>query len=105
MPRRSPNVIKYRSYKNFDESKFNYDLYALSQIMLLIILCENDNIINHPNEVANIFNVYFTAIADGIGFDDPIPPGYENDDVLRTMIAKHDTHPSIIAVKMHCPNK
>ena len=30
MPRRSPNVIKYRSYNNFDQSKFTYDLYVLS---------------------------------------------------------------------------
>ena len=34
MPRRSPNVIKYRSYRNFDQSKFNCDLYVLSEIML-----------------------------------------------------------------------
>ena len=65
--------------------------------------CENDNIINQPNEVANIFNEYFTAIADGIGFDDPIPSGYEHDDVLRTMIAKYDNHPSIIAIKNALP--
>ena len=64
-----------------------------------IILCGNDNIISHPNEVANIFNEYFTAIADEIGFDDPIPSGYENDDVLRAMIAKYDNHPSIITIK------
>ena len=222
MPRRSPNVIKYRSYKNFDESKFNYDLYVLSEIMLLvnnnvnvctgtfceylatiidlhcplktktirhnnvpymnaelrrlqyqrnmmrnlknknpnpenferyrilrnkcvklrlssqrkyfeqrceggpknqhfwptikpfvnnkgksnkdIILCENDDIISHPNEVANIFNEYFTAIADEIGFNDPIPSGYENDDVLRAMIAKYDNHPSIITIKNSLPD-
>ena len=64
-----------------------------------IILCENDNIISHPNEVANIFNDYFTAIADEIGFDDPIPSGYENDDVPRAMRAKYDNHPSIITIK------
>ena len=28
-----------------------------------IILCENDNIIKDPNEVANILNEYFTAIS------------------------------------------
>ena len=66
-----------------------------------ILFHENDNIISHPNEVANILNEYFTAVADGIGFDDPIPSGYENDDVLRTMIAKYDNHPSIRAIP--CP--
>ena len=68
-----------------------------------IILCENDYIINHPSLVANVFNDYFTAIADGIGFSDPIPPGYENDAVLKTMIAKYDDHPSIISIKKLCP--
>ena len=189
MLRRSPNVIRYRSYKNFDQSKFKDDLYVISEIMSClhidvnlcthafceylgtvidlhcplktktirhnnvpymnadlrklqyqrnmmrnlknknpnpenferyrtlrnkcvkfrlssqskyfeqrcdggpknknfwptikpfitnkcksnkdIILCENDNIINHQSEVANVFNDYFTAIADGIGFNDP----------------------------------
>ena len=64
-----------------------------------IILCENDNIINDPYEVANIFNDYFAAIADGIGFNDLIPSGYENDAVLKTMIARYDDYPSIIAIK------
>ena len=68
-----------------------------------IILCENDNIINHPSEGANVFNNYFTAIADRIGFNDPIPSGYENDAVLKTMIAKYDDHPSIIAIKKALP--
>ena len=68
-----------------------------------IILCENDNIINHLSEVANIFNDCFTAIADGIGFNDPIPVGYENDAVLKTMIAKYDDHPSIITIKKALP--
>ena len=63
----------------------------------------NDNVINHPSEVTNIFNDYFTAIADGIGFNDPIPAGYENDAVLVTMIAKYDVHPSIIAIKKALP--
>ena len=55
------------------------------------------------NEVANVFNDYFTAIADGIGFNDPIPSGYENDAVLKTILAKYDDHPSIIAIKRLCP--
>ena len=33
MPRRSQNVIRYRSYKNFDQSKFKYDLYVISEIL------------------------------------------------------------------------
>ena len=51
-----------------------------------VILCENDNIINiinHLNEVVNIFNDYFTARADGIGFNDPIPGDYETDAAKR----------------------
>ena len=41
--------------------------------------------IYHPTEVANIFfNNHFTAIADRIGFNDPIPSDYENDALLKT---------------------
>ena len=43
------------------------------------------------------------ANADGIGFNDPIPSGYENYAVLKTMIAKYDDHPSIIARKKALP--
>ena len=54
-----------------------------------------DIIENDPNEVANILNHYFTAIADGIGFNDPIPSGYGNDDMLKTMVAIYDDHTRI----------
>ena len=53
--------------------------------------------------MANIFNDYFTAIADGIGFNDPIPAGYQNDAALIIMIAKYDDHLSIIAIKKALP--
>ena len=92
-------TIRYLFYiassfmRHFNKCKPNKD----------IILCENDNIINHLSEVANIFNDCFTAIADGIGFNDPIPVGYENDAVLKIMIAKYEDHPSIIAIKRLCP--
>ena len=68
-----------------------------------IISSEIDNIISNPNEVVNICNEYFTVIAGEIGFDDPIPSGYENDDVVRAMIAIYDNHPSIITIKNPCP--
>ena len=53
--------------------------------------------------MANIFNDYFTALADGIGFNDPIPACYENNAVLKTMISKYNDHPSIIAMKKALP--
>ena len=43
-----------------------------------IILCGNDNVVNHQNEIANICNDYLFALVDEIGFDGPIPPGYFN---------------------------
>ena len=52
--------------------------------------------------MANIFNDYFTAIANGIGLNYPIPSGFKND-VFKTMISKYDEHPSIIAIKRRCP--
>ena len=64
-----------------------------------IMLCENDAIVNDLVSVANIFNKYFTDIADKIGFNDPIPVDYRNDDVFWSMVSKYDNHPSIIAIK------
>ena len=64
-----------------------------------IMLCENDTIVNDLVSVANIFNKYFTDIADKIGFNDPIPVDYSNDDVFWSMVSKYDNHPSIIAIK------
>ena len=56
MPRRSPNVIKYRSYRNFDESKLNYDLYVLSEIML--------SVDNNVNVCTGTFCEYLATIID-----------------------------------------
>ena len=56
MPGRSPNVIKYRSYKIFDESKFNYDLYVISDIMLSV----NNNV----NVYTGTFCEYLATIID-----------------------------------------
>ena len=49
--------------------------------------------------MAKIFNEYFTQIASDIEFNDPIPNDYDNDDVLISLIAKYDKHPSITAIK------
>ena len=49
--------------------------------------------------MAKIFNEYFTGIASDIGFNDPIPDDYGKDEVLISLIAKYDNHPSIIAIQ------
>ena len=69
------------------------------------ILWKNDSILIHPNEVANVLSEHITPISDGVRLDDPNLPGYENDDVPRTMIAKYDSHPCMITIKMPCPRK
>ena len=69
-----------------------------------IMLCENDSIISESETVAKIFNKYFNEIADGIGFNDPIPENFDKDDILLSMIKRYDDHPSIMTIKKKfCP--
>ena len=68
------------------------------------MLCENDSIISESETVAKIFNKYFNEIADGIGFNDPIPEDFDKDDILLSMIKRYDDHPSIVTIKTKfCP--
>ena len=60
---------------------------------------EKDDIVNDAKSVAKIFNEYFTGIASDIGFNDPIPDDYGKDEVLVSLIAKYDNHPSIISIR------
>ena len=64
-----------------------------------IILEENGMIISEKEYVADIFKNYFSKIAEGLGFNDPIPNDYHDDDVLLSAIKKYDRHPSITAIK------
>ena len=81
----------WSTIKPFVNSKYN--------IKENVILRENDDIVNDAESVAKIFNEYFTQIASDIGFNDPIPDDYDNDNVLISLIAKYDKHPSITAKK------
>ena len=67
-----------------------------------IMLSENNSIITESESVAKIFNKYFNEIAEGIGFNDPIPENFDKDDILLYMIKRYDDHPSIMAIKSFC---
>ena len=62
-------------------------------------LLEEGTIISDTKLVCNVFNKYFTALADDIGFSDPIPDNFSDDAVLNDMCSKYDAHPSIRAIK------
>lgn len=64
-----------------------------------IILQEDGKIINNPNEICEIFNTYFTSVANNIGFDDSIPPDFYTEEGFSAMIDRHRLHPSIIKIK------
>ena len=64
-----------------------------------IILQEGDKIISDTDEICEIFNSYFTSVANNIGFDDNIPPDFYTDDGFSAMINKHDQHPSIVKIR------
>ena len=66
------------------------------------MLSENNSIITESESVAKIFNKYFNEIAEGIGFNDPIPENFDKDDILLSMIKRYDDHPSIMAIKSFC---
>ena len=57
-----------------------------------IALSENDNIVNDPLTVAEIFNDYFSTAASDIGFDDRIETAID-------AINKHSTHPSVLKIR------
>ena len=63
------------------------------------MLFENDRLITDTKQVADVFNRYFTEIAQGIGFNDPIPHDYYEKSTMATLISKYDSHPSILAIK------
>ena len=63
-----------------------------------IILVENDCIISDAEEVAKVFNEYFAEIADGIGFSDPIPDDYIDDEVFSCYVSRYSNHPSVVAI-------
>ena len=63
-----------------------------------IILCENDCIISDAEEMAKVFNEYFAEIADGIGFSDPIPDDYIDDEVFSCYVSRCSNHPSVVAI-------
>ena len=62
-----------------------------------IILNEEGRIVTSRDEVCEIFNSFFSTVADNIGEPDPIEVG--DDDPLGKLINKHERHPSIIAIK------
>ena len=64
-----------------------------------VILQEDDKIISDTNEICEIFNTYFTSVANNIGFDDNIPPDFYTEDGFSAMINKHCLHPSIVKIK------
>ena len=64
-----------------------------------IILQEGDKIISDTGEICEIFNSYFTSVANNIGFDDNIPPDFYTDDRFSAMINKHDLHPIIVKIR------
>ena len=62
-----------------------------------IILQEDDKIVTSREEVCEIFNVFFSSVADSIGEPDPISS--EDGDPLGKLLQKHADHPSVIAIK------
>ena len=66
-----------------------------------IMLSENNSMITESESVAKIFNKYFKEIAEGIGFNDPIPENFAKD-ILLSMIKRYDDHHSIMAMKSFC---
>ena len=65
-----------------------------------IILQENDKIITNTQEICEIFNTYFTTVANNFGFDDSIPPDFDTEDGFSNMIKKkHCRHPGILKIR------
>ena len=65
-----------------------------------IILQEEDKIIADRHDVCDVFNTYFSTIAETIGQPDQIC--MENEDYLNAIFERHKNHPSVIAIKENC---
>ena len=65
-----------------------------------IILKENDTVVTDSSEIATIFNMYYTSVAQ-----------YDNDDdslqckTLDDIITKHENNASILSIKAHMDNR
>ena len=48
--------------------------------------------------MTKVFNEYFAEIADGIGFSNPIPDDYIDDEVFSCYVSKYSKHPTVVAI-------
>ena len=62
-----------------------------------------DQIIMDIKEICEIFNDFFTSVANDIGFDDTILPDYYTAE-FSSIIQRHRNHPSIIKIKENDPH-
>ena len=69
-----------------------------------IILREGDKIINNTRVKCEIFNTYFTSMANNIGFDESIPPNFYACHGFSAMIDKYCKHPSIVKIRENISN-
>ena len=69
-----------------------------------IILQEGDQIITDTQKICEIFNAFFTSVANDIGFDDTIPPDYYTAEGFSSIIQRHRNHPSFIKIKENNPH-
>ena len=69
-----------------------------------IMLRENDRIICKPEDVCNVFNDFYTNIADNIGFDDSIPVTHNNTEQLQSVFNRHEHHLSIAKIRENVSN-
>jgi len=69
-----------------------------------IILRDGNDIISKPEEVCDIFNNYYSSIADSIGFHESFTHEPDTDGYFNGVLAKYDVHPSILKIKEHQSN-
>ena len=70
--------------------------------MIYLLLKEGSNIVTDSNELADIFNGYFSTIANEIGQPDYI----DHDATVESIIQRRINHSSIVEIKAHnnCKN-
>ena len=65
-----------------------------------IMLAEDDSVVSDQHEVVNIFNNYFSSIANSIGQPDDI----NMDESIESVFQRHKNHPSILAINENFDN-
>ena len=105
-------LFKFNTKRVVDNKKFwktvKSSFFDKSNNFESITLVQNDSIVSNDNEVANIFNEYFSNLLECLNLHAPehlVNHYCKGEDPISSAILKYQNHPSITAIKKNTPTK